>query len=178
MSAGNRNDSAGVLQSAFRGDGGTGNDTSPTSDYSINEVYENGNVVTREVESSARFTAVPGSFCHIAVRFFEAAGSARSMSMKRKWSPSAVGTGSVNKKNLVMAMPLTALPLIAGVKVQGVVAENASCSGIELRSAGSSSYELWKIAIEICVHGVRSCVSKAAGGSEAILQGYRRVCML
>lgn len=56
-----------------------------------------------------------------------------------------VYNGSCNR---VVSMLLAALPLMADVKVEGVVAENKSGSGVELSSARRNAYELPQIPIK------------------------------
>lgn len=52
--------------------------------------------------------------------------------MERKLSPSDMGIVPVNKKNRVVSLPLTAPPLMAGLKVEDIVSERLSGSGAEL----------------------------------------------
>lgn len=83
----------------------------------IVDVYENGHVVTGEVESFPGFTSAHDSFLHGAERFFEGTLSARSTSLKRELSSPDVDIGPVNGKIRVLALLATVTPLIANEKV-------------------------------------------------------------
>lgn len=72
----------------------------------------------------------------------------RSGFVKRGLSLPDVGIGLLNKKNQVVSLPSTALPLMANVNVDDVVAENASGSAVELSSHDWNAYEELRIAMK------------------------------
>lgn len=76
---------------------------------------------------------------------FEKAESAHSTSVKSELSPSGVAIEQVNKQNQVVSLPSTALPLMADVKLEGLLGKTANGSVIELRSAGGNAYEQLQI---------------------------------
>lgn len=85
--------------------------------------------------------------------------------------PSASDVRLVNKKGRAVALPPTALPLMADGKVEDVVAERTwkwccveLCWDGRVRTAANVH--------EACVHGELGFVPKAAGGCKAVQQGY------
>lgn len=106
----------------------------------VMEVDDNGNFVTREVESCTGIAAVPEPFRHGALSLFEGGGLVRSLFTKRELPPSDLGTGPVYKKNRVVSLPPTALLLMVSVKVEDVVAKNPNGIGVKLSSAGRDAY--------------------------------------
>lgn len=103
---------------------------------------ENLNVVIREVESPPGFTKIGDSFRDGAVRFLEGTRSVRSRSIRKALSPGDVCIGPVHKRDRVLSLPLTAQPLIADVKDEDVLAENASWSAVELSSTRRIAYKM------------------------------------
>lgn len=61
--------------------------------------------------------------------------------MKAELSPSDMRIEPVNKDNRIVSLPLTAPPLMPDVKFEGVLAQNASGSGVTLSSNRRCAYE-------------------------------------
>lgn len=68
------------------------------------EVYEKGNLVTREVERSVQFTTDFHLFRLGTVQFFERALSGSAKSMKKEFSPSVVVIEQDNMKRRVIIL--------------------------------------------------------------------------
>lgn len=124
-----------VLQCVSKGDGSTWSDTSANSGYSGNGSWREPKCWNSRGGVFSRVYNGTWLVFHGAVMVSHEVGSARSMSTKRELWPFDVGIGPVNRKNRVVSLPLTETALMADVKVDDVVAENAKANLFELRSA-------------------------------------------
>lgn len=117
------------------------------------EVDENGNVVTRKVESSRGSMTIRDSFRLEPVISFDWAASARKTSTKRELSPCDVGIAPVNKKSPVFSLPPSAPPQMSDVKVENFETENSSLICLELSFSASTAYKQLQIGIKsvVCI---------------------------
>lgn len=98
-------------------------------------------------------------------RLFEGVNQTRYRYIKKDLSPSDEGNETVNKENRFVLDPPAAMGVKTDLNVKDVVAENVKGSGAEINSAGKKEC-VRKVANGhgLCMHCVRTSVSKAAGG--------------